>query len=110
MATALIRSGALIGALAGKLDGRAQSDALVADYAGAVAAAQSFADQVEVAATAVSFADADITNAFECVNLVANVSQAVLSGRNITSTTDANYTTPAAAVAAACKAMAASLT
>lgn len=110
MATALIRSGGLIGALAGKLSGRVSSPALVASYAGAVAAAQSFADQLEVAATAVSFADADITNNFELVSLVSTVAQAILQGRDITSVVDADYTVSAAAVAAACKAMAPSLT
>lgn len=110
MATALIRSGGLIGALSGKLNGRVSSSAVVASYAGAVAASQSFADQLEIAATAVSFADADVTNNFELVTLVANVSAAILSGRDITSVTDADYSVSAAAVAAACKSMAASLT
>lgn len=110
MATALIRSGGLIGGLAGIVSGRVGGSALVAGYAGPVAAAQSFADQLEIAATAVSFADADITNAYELVSLVSNVSSAILQGRNLTSVTDADYTVAAAAVAAACKAMAASLT
>lgn len=110
MATALIRSGGLIGAMAGITAGKVGSSAVVAAYAGSLAAAQSFADQLEVAATAVSFADADVTNNFELVSLVANVSAAAIAGRAFTSIVDADYTVIAAQVAAACKAMAASLT
>lgn len=110
MATALIRSGGLCGAIAAIVAGRPGSSAVVASYATALAASQSFADQLEVAATAVSFADADVTNNFELVSLVSTVTQSVLAGRNLTSIVDADYTVAAAAVAAACKSMAASLT
>jgi hypothetical protein len=110
MATALIRSGALIGAYAGLVSGRALTAGTAAAYASAVLAASSFADQVEASCAAVSFADADVTNAYELVSLVANMAQSIMLGRNFSSVTDADYTVAALACAASSKAMAASLT
>ena len=103
MATTLIHNGCFVGALGAIFSGRPQTAGLAASYASAVAAASSFADEVAVKAADVSLADADLaTPKMELT--CAQITFGILQGRNLTSTTDADYIVQALAAAAAVKA------
>jgi hypothetical protein len=102
MATVLIENGAISGALAAILAGRAYTATLPADYATYVNAAKAFATQFLTANAALAAPMADADNAqigFICYG----AAYGVLAGRDFSSATAASYAAQAAAAAAAAK-------
>jgi hypothetical protein len=104
MATALIETGACVGALGGLLHGRACQTITAASYDAISAAAESIADEVVAKCAGVTLADAD--NA-AIQSIVQSITYAMVSNRSSTSVVDADYAGLAAAICAAAKSAAA---
>lgn len=102
MATTLISNGAFSGALGAILAGRAITSAVLADYDGAIAAADAFRDEFLTKNAALSAPMADADNA-EIGQLCEAVCYAVLEGRPYTSATATDYAEEAGAAVAASK-------
>lgn len=101
---------AVAGFTAGAMQGRSITDSTAADYATLQAAATAFANAVDQAIPA----DASIITPVDKytlahVNLCAGICQGVISGRWPTDSTQADYNTLAAAVAAVYSELAADL-
>lgn len=99
MATLVIHNGAFNGALSAFLEGRLQTDAVSADYATVVNAANAFATQFLTANAAASVPMADADNA-QIGDLCFACCKASLAGRPYTSATATDYTAWAAAAVA----------
>lgn len=108
MATTLIRNGAFSGALAAIMDGRLDTNATPAHFAGAVNAADAFASEFIVANAALAVPMADADNA-QIGQLCAHAAYAILAGRSASSTTAADYLAAASGAAALAKQGAAKL-
>lgn len=103
MATTLIKNGATSGAMGAILAGRLQTSSDPATFADEANAAAAFATQFLTANAALAVPMADADNA-QIGQLIAHVCFGILEGRNFTSAVATDYTSVAAACAAASKA------